>query len=112
MVVDECASCDGNGDIDFSSTALKDITGYSWDRKRIEVRQAWFADAALRQGTSRGPASVPTGYGCLPMEGRASAPAQPALHTCSTSSKLHTAGLQLCLIPFLSVAAVGVDQLR
>lgn len=37
MVVDECASCGGDGDVDFSTTALKDITGYSWDRKRIKV---------------------------------------------------------------------------
>ena len=36
QVVDECASCDGNGDVDFSIAALKAITGYSWDRKRIE----------------------------------------------------------------------------
>jgi len=35
MVVDECASCSG-GDVDFSTTALEKITGFSWDRKRIE----------------------------------------------------------------------------
>jgi hypothetical protein len=36
MVVDECASCAGNGDVDLSTDALKEATGFSWDRKRIE----------------------------------------------------------------------------
>ncbi|KAI3435837.1 hypothetical protein D9Q98_001895 [Chlorella vulgaris] len=39
MIVDSCASCNGRGeenDIDFSTDALKAITGYSWDRKGIE----------------------------------------------------------------------------
>jgi hypothetical protein len=35
-IVDECASCKGNGDVDLSTTALKEATGYSWDRKDIE----------------------------------------------------------------------------
>ena len=29
----ECASCEGNGDVDFSTDALEAITGYNWDRK-------------------------------------------------------------------------------
>ncbi|PSC68371.1 polyribonucleotide nucleotidyltransferase [Micractinium conductrix] len=36
MVVDECASCEGDGDVDFSDVALEKITGYNWDRKGIE----------------------------------------------------------------------------
>lgn len=36
MIVDECASCRGDGDVDMSKRALLGTTGYSWDRKRIE----------------------------------------------------------------------------
>lgn len=39
-ITDECPTC-GHGDVDFSTTALEAITGFSWDRKRI----SWeFAD--------------------------------------------------------------------
>ncbi len=33
-VVDACASCD-YGDIDLSKRALKDATGFEWDRKAV-----------------------------------------------------------------------------
>jgi len=36
MVVDECASCGGDGDVDMSISGLKDASGYAWDRKRVE----------------------------------------------------------------------------
>lgn len=36
VVVDECASCPGDGDVDMSTSGLKKATGYSWDRKRVE----------------------------------------------------------------------------
>lgn len=36
MVVDECASCKGDGDVDMSKRGLQDATGYTWDRKRIK----------------------------------------------------------------------------
>lgn len=36
MIVDECASCEGDGDVDMSVRGLKESTGYGWDRKRIE----------------------------------------------------------------------------
>lgn len=36
MIVDECASCEGDGDVDMSKRALKRSTGYEWDRKHIE----------------------------------------------------------------------------
>lgn len=36
MIVDECASCHGDGDVDMSIRALKECTGYGWDRKRIK----------------------------------------------------------------------------
>lgn len=35
MIVDECAGCDRD-DVDMSKRALRESTGYSWDRKRIE----------------------------------------------------------------------------
>jgi hypothetical protein len=50
MIVDSCASCNGRGeenDIDFSTDALKAITGYSWDRKGIEVRMVLVLDRVL-----------------------------------------------------------------
>ena len=34
-IVDECANCK-DGDVDMSKRALKESTGYAWDRKRIE----------------------------------------------------------------------------
>lgn len=34
-VVDECASCAGDNDVDLSSRALKEATGYGWDRKPV-----------------------------------------------------------------------------
>ena len=35
-IVDECASCKGDWDIDLSIPALDKATGYEWDRKTIE----------------------------------------------------------------------------
>jgi hypothetical protein len=35
MVIDQCAGCD-HGDVDFASPALEAITGFAWDRKKIE----------------------------------------------------------------------------
>ncbi len=32
----ECASCKGKGDVDMSTKALEEATGYNWDRKKIE----------------------------------------------------------------------------
>jgi hypothetical protein len=34
-MIDQCAGCQC-GDVDFSTNALKDATGFSWDRKSIE----------------------------------------------------------------------------
>lgn len=34
-IVDECASCEGDDDVDMSVRALKKVTGYGWDRKKI-----------------------------------------------------------------------------
>ncbi len=36
MIVDECASCEGKHDVDMSTRALEESTGYSWDRKTVE----------------------------------------------------------------------------
>lgn len=56
MVVDECASCSG-GDVDFSTNAFKDITGFAWDRKQITWKWAE-CDGSSSSSSSDGEASA------------------------------------------------------
>ena len=51
-VVDACASC-GHGDIDLSKRALKEATGFEWDRKRVSWEFVSCSDSGSGSGPSK-----------------------------------------------------------